>query len=138
MNKYDFIHSNKYIDENKIKDFIDTNVNINKKLINDFDEIYGICKHIANNKTNEEVNLLLAEELSELIRPLLKLERWNWADEFLRCEYKDIINNLYEELSDVIIMLFQFISKNDILIDKLTDEISKKLIRIYETKYGIK
>lgn len=138
MNKYDFIHSNKYIDENKIKDFIDTNVNINKKLINDFDEIYGICKHIANNKTNEEVNLLLAEELSELIKPLLKLERWNWADEFLRCEYKDIINNLYEELSDVIIMLFQFISKNDILIDKLTDEISKKLIRIYETKYGIK
>lgn len=138
MNKYDFIHSNKYIDENKIKDFIDTNVNINKKLINDFDEIYGICKHIANNKTNEEVNLLLAEELSELIKPLLKLERWNWADEFLRCEYKDIINNLYEELSDVIIMLFQFISKNDILIDKLTDEISKKLIRIYETKFGEK
>ena len=138
MNKYDFIHSNKYIDENKIKDFIDTNVNINKKVINDFDEIYGICKHIANNKTNEEVNLLLAEELSELIRPLLKLERWNWADEFLRCEYKDIINNLYEELSDVIIMLFQFISKNDILIDKLTDEISKKLIRIYETKFGEK
>lgn len=136
MNKYDFIHSNKYIDENKIKDFIDTNVNINKKLINDFDEIYNICKHIANNKTNEEVNLLFAEELSELIKPLLKLERWNWADEFLRCEYKDIINNLYEELSDVIIMLFQFISKNDILIDKLTDEISKKLIRIYETKFG--
>ena len=138
MNKYDFIHSNKYIDENKIKDFIDTNVNINKKLINDFDEIYGICKHIANNKTNEEVNLLFAEELSELIKPLLKLERWNWADEFLRCEYKDIINNLYEELSDVIIMLFQFISKNDILIDKLTDEISKKLIRVYETKFGEK
>lgn len=138
MNKYDFIHSNKYIDENKIKDFIDTNVNINKKLINDFDEIYNICKHIANNKTNEEVNLLFAEELSELIKPLLKLERWNWADEFLRCEYKDIINNLYEELSDVIIMLFQFIYKNDVLIDKLTDEISKKLIRIYETKFGEK
>lgn len=136
MNKYDFIHSNKYIDENKIKDFIDTNVNINKKLINDFDEIYGICKHIANNKTNEEVNMLLAEELSELIQPIIKLERWKTGDEFLRCEYKDIINNLYEELSDVIIMLFQFISKNDILIDKLTDEISKKLIRIYETKFG--
>lgn len=111
---------------------------MNKKLLSDFNDIYGICKHIANNKTNEEVNLLLAEELSELIRPLLKLERWNWADEFLRCEYKDIINNLYEELSDVIIMLFQFISKNDILIDKLTDEISKKLIRIYETKFGEK
>lgn len=138
MNKYDFIHSNKYIDENKIKDFIDTNVNINKKLINDFDEIYGICKHIANNKTNEEVNMLLAEELSELIQPIIKFERWKTGDEFLRCEYKDIINNLYEELSDVIIMLFQFISKNDILIDKLTDEISKKLIRVYETKFGEK
>lgn len=111
---------------------------MNKKVISDFDEIYDICKHIANNKTNEEVNLLFAEELSELIKPLIKLERWNWGDEFLRCEYKNIINNLYEELSDVIIMLFQFIYKNDILIDKLIDEISKKLIRVYETKFGEK
>ena len=123
MNKYDFKDTIANIDENKLKDF---------------NPIYKTCKHIANNKSSEEVNLLFAEELSELIKPLLKLERWNWADEFLRCEYKDIINNLYEELSDVIIMMFQFISKNDISIDKLTDEISKKLIRIYETKYGTK
>ena len=134
MNKYDFIHSNKYIDENKIKDFIDTNVNINKKLINDFDEIYSICKHIANNKTNEEVNLLLAEELSELIKPLLKLERWNWADEFLRCEYSDIRNSIYEELADVIITLLQFIYKNDIIYKDLVDKISDKLLRFYDTK----
>ena len=123
MNKYDFIDTVKTIDESKIKDF---------------DTIYDICKDIADRKLNSDVNMLLAEELSELIQPIIKLERWKTGDEFLRCEYKDIINNIYEELSDVIIMLFQFIHKNDVLIDKLTDEISKKLIRVYETKYGEK
>ena len=121
MNKYDFIDTVITIDESKIKDF---------------DTIYDICKDIADRKLNSDVNMLLAEELSELIQPIIKLERWKTGDEFLRCEYKDIINNIYEELSDVIIMLFQFIHKNDVLIDKLTDEISKKLIRVYETKYG--
>lgn len=123
MNKYDFIDTVITIDESKIKDF---------------DTIYDICKDIADRKLNSDVNMLLAEELSELIQPIIKLERWKTGDEFLRCEYKDIINNIYEELSDVIIMLFQFIYKNDVLIDKLTDEISKKLIRVYETKYGEK
>lgn len=121
MNKYDFIDTVITIDESKIKDF---------------DTIYDICKDIADRKLNSDVNMLLVEELSELIQPIIKLERWKTGDEFLRCEYKDIINNIYEELSDVIIMLFQFIYKNDVLIDKLTDEISKKLIRVYETKYG--
>ena len=111
---------------------------MNKKLLSDFNDIYDICKDIADRKLNSDVNMLLAEELSELIQPIIKLERWKTGDEFLRCEYEDIINNLYEELSDVIIMLFQFIYKNDVLIDKLTDEISEKLIRVYETKFGKK
>ena len=137
MNKYDFKDTIKRIDNNNyIKDKIKDNINDNS--IKCFNIIFDACKDIADRKTNSEVNMLLVEELSELIKPLVKLERWNWADEFLRCEYKDIISNLYEELSDVIIMLFQFIYKNDILIDKLTDEISKKLIRVYETKFGEK
>lgn len=123
MNKYDFIDSVITIDESKIKDF-----NI----------IYESCKELADNKPCIGINMLLAEELSELIQPIIKLERWETGDEFLRCEYTDILDNIYEELSDVIIMLFQFVYKYDIDYEKITDKISEKLIRVYETKYGKK
>lgn len=123
MNKYDFIDSVITIDESKIKDF---------------NTIYESCKELADNKPCIAVNMLLAEELSELIQPIIKLERWETGDEFLRCEYRDILDNIYEELSDVIIMLFQFVYKYDIDYDKITDKISEKLIRVYETKYGEK
>lgn len=111
---------------------------MNENELKAFNIIYDACKDIAERKTNEEVNLLLVEELSELIKPLIKLERWNWADEFLRCEYTDIRNNVYEELADVIIMLLQFIYKNDIMYKDLVDKISDKLIRFYDTKHGEK
>lgn len=107
---------------------------MNENELKAFNIIYDACKDIAERKTNEEVNLLLVEELSELIKPLIKLERWNWADEFLRCEYTDIRNNVYEELADVIIMLLQFIYKNDIIYKDLVDKISAKLLRFYDTK----
>ena len=123
MNKYDFIDSVITIDESKIKDF---------------NTIYESCKELADNKPCIAVNMLLAEELSELIQPIIKLERWETGDEFLRCEYRDILDNIYEELSDVIIMLFQFVYKYDIDYEKITDKISEKLIRVYETKYGEK
>ena len=96
--------------------------------------IYNICKHIADNRHSTEVNILLAEELSELIKPVMKLERFNNCDKSLRCDYHDISDNLYEELADVIIMICQFIHKNKISHENLLDEISKKLIRYYETK----
>ena len=123
MNKYDFIDSVITIDESKIKDF---------------NTIYESCKELADNKPCIAVNMLLAEELSELIQPIIKLERWETGDEFLRCEYRDILDNIYEELSDVIIMLFQFVYKYDIDYEKIIDKISEKLIRVYETKYGEK
>lgn len=123
MNKYDFIDSVITIDESKIKDF---------------NTIYESCKELADNKPCIAVNMLLAEELSELIQPIIKLERWETGDEFLRCDYRDILDNIYEELSDVIIMLFQFVYKYDIDYEKITDKISEKLIRVYETKYGEK
>ena len=78
--------------------------------------------------------MLFIEELSELIKPIAKLQRWTFGDGFLRCEYKDIIDNIYEELADVIIMMFQFISKNEIDYKNLLNKISEKLIRYYETK----
>ena len=100
---------------------------------NDYKMIYDICKYIASNKHNAEVNILLVEELSELIKAVMKLERYNMCDKGLRCNYHDIYNNIYEELADVTIMLFQFIYKNKISHQNLLDEISKKIIRYYET-----
>ena len=100
-------------------------------------EIYNImnvCKHIADGKSSEEIDILLIEELSELIKSITKIHRWTFGDEFLRCEYKDIIENIYEELADVIIMMFQFIYKNEIQEQDLLNKISEKLIRYYETK----
>ena len=70
----------------------------------EINNIYNVCKHIAENKAIEEIDILFIEELSELIKSITKLQRWIFGDEFLRCEYKDIIDNIYEELADVIIM----------------------------------
>ena len=100
----------------------------------EINNIMNVCKYIAENKTIEEIDVLFIEELSELIKPISKLQRWTFGDEFLRCEYKDIIDNIYEELADVIIMMFQFIHKNEISCKDITDKISEKIIRYYETK----
>ena len=102
---------------------------MNSEIIN----IYNVCKHITENKHSTEVNVLLVEELSELIKAVIKLERYNFCDITLRCDYPDIYNKIYEELADVIIMICQFIHKNKISHQNLLDEISKKLIRYYET-----
>lgn len=135
MNKYDFKDTIKRIDNNNFsKDKLKNNINDNS--IKAFNIIFDACKDIADRKTNNEVNMLLVEELSELIKPIIKLERWNWADDFLRCEYTDIRNNIYEELADVIITLLQFIYKNDIIYKDLVDKISDKLLRLYDIKYG--
>lgn len=135
MNKYDFKDTIKRIDNNNyIKDTLKNNINDNS--IKAFNIIFDACKDIADRKSNNEVNMLLVEEISELIKPVIKLERWNWADEFLRCEYSDIRNNIYEELADVIITLLQFIYKNDIIYKDLVDKISDKLLRLYDIKYG--
>ena len=100
---------------------------------NEYKMIYDICKYIASNKNFREVNELLVEELSELIKAVMKLERYNMRDKSLRCDYHDIYNNIYEELADVVIMMIQFIYKNKISQENLIEEISKKLVRYYET-----
>ena len=92
------------------------------------------CKDIADNKHSTELNNLLVEELSELIKAVMKLERFNFCDNTLRCNYHDIYNNIYEELADVIIMMLQFIHKNNIEREELLNKMCKKLIRYYETK----
>ena len=93
-----------------------------------------VCNDIADNKTNREVNELLVEELSELIQAVVKLQRWDNGETTLRYNIDEIYDNLYEELVDVIIMMSQFIYKNNIECEKLLNKMCKKLIRYYETK----
>ena len=100
----------------------------------DFNIINTVCKDIADNKTNREVNELLVEELSELIKATIKLQRWDNGETTLRYNIDEIYNNLYEELADVIIMMLQFMYKNNIECEKLLNKMCKKLIRYYETK----
>ena len=52
------------------------------------------CIDIAENKHSKEVNDLLVEELSELIKAVMKLERFNYCDNTLRCNYHDIYNDI--------------------------------------------
>ena len=99
-----------------------------------FKIINASCIEIAENKTNREVNELLVEELSELIKPVIKLQRWDNGETTIRYNIDEICNNLYEELGDVIIMMLQFIHKNNIEYEKLLNKICKKLIRYCETK----
>ena len=107
-------------------------------MISDIDLSFKIinasCIEIAENKTNKEVSELLIEELSELIKAVIKLQRWNNGETTLRYNIDEINNNLYEELGDVIIMMLQFIYKNKIEYKDLLNKMSKKLIRYYETK----
>ena len=102
------------------------------------------CKDIADKKTNKEVTELLIEELlelikavekleTELIKAVVKLERWDNGETTLRYNIDKIYNNLYEELGDVIIMILQFIYKNRINYNDLIEKISAKLVRYYET-----
>ena len=93
-----------------------------------------VCNDIADNKTNIQVTELLIEELSELMQAVIKLERWDMGEITLRYNIDEIYNNLYEELGDVIIMIIQFIHKNNIEYEKLLNKMCKKLIRYYETK----
>ena len=62
---------------------------------NEYKMICDICKYIASNKHSTEVNDLLVEELSELIKAVIKLERYNFCDNTLRCNYHDIYITIY-------------------------------------------
>ena len=102
---------------------------MNSEIIN----IYNVCKHIADNKIRIEVNELFIEELSELIQAVVKLERWINGETTLRYNIDEIYNNLCEEIADVIIMMLQFIHKNNIEHKELLNKMCDKIIRYYET-----
>ena len=98
------------------------------------DIINMACIDIAKEKTGIEINTMLIEELSELIKSITKLQRWDNGETTIRYNIDEIYNNLYEELGDVIIMMLQFIHKNNIECEELLNKMCKKLIRYYETK----
>ena len=98
------------------------------------DIINMVCIDIAKEKTGIEINTMLIEELSELIKSITKLQRWDNGETTLRYNIYDIYNNLYEELADVLIMMLQFIYKNNLECEKLLNKMCGKLIRYYETK----
>ena len=104
------------------------------KLLFSSNIINMVCNDIADNKTNIQVTELFIEEISELIKPVIKLQRWDNGETTLRYNIDEIYNNLYEELGDVIIMMLQFIHKNNIECEKLLNKMCKELIRYYETK----
>ena len=104
------------------------------KLLFSSNIINMVCNDIADNKTSREINELLIEEISELIKPVIKLQRWDNGETTLRYNIDEIYNNLYEELADVIIMMLQFIYKNNLECEKLINKMCGKLIRYYETK----
>ena len=74
--------------------------------------INTVCKDIAVNKTNKEVTELLIEELlelikavekleTELIKAVVKLERWDNGETTLRYNIDEIYNNLVERFEIV-------------------------------------
>ena len=128
MNNKNYYFSNDSVNDRINKEKINiSDIDLSLKIIN------MVCKDIAVNKTNIEVSELLIEELSELIKAVVKLERWDNGETTLRYSIDEISNNLYEELGDVIIMICQFIHKNKLSQQNLIDAISLKIISYYET-----
>ena len=137
MNNKNYYFSNDSVNDRINKEKINiSDIDLSLKIIN------MACKDIAKEKTGKETNIMLIEELSELIKAVekletelikavVKLERWGNRETTLRY---NIYNNLYEELADVIIMMLQFIYKNNIECEELLNKMCIKLIRYYETK----
>ena len=129
MNNKNYYFSNASVNNRINKEKINiSDIDLSLKIIN------ASCIEISENKTNIQVTELLIEELSELIKAVIKLQRWDNGETTLRYNIYDIYNNLYEELADVIIMMLQFIYKNNLECEKLLNKMCKKLIRYYETK----
>ena len=129
MNNKNYYFSNDSVNDRINKEKINiSDIDLSLKIIN------MACKDIAKEKTGKETNIMLIEELSELIKSITKLQRWDNGETTLRYNIDEIYNNLYEELADVIIMMLQFIHKNNIECEELLNKMCKKLIRYYETK----
>ena len=77
----------------------------------DFNIINTVCKDIADNKTGIEVSELLIEELSELIKAVIKLERWDNGDFYTFTE-----SNMLERVKQMKVERFDIVSEKLIVI----------------------
>ena len=126
MNNKNYYFSNDSVNDRINKEKINiSDIDLSLKIIN------MACKDIAKEKTGKETNIMLIEELSELIKSITKLQRWDNGETTLRYNIDEIYNNLCEEIADVIIMMLQFIHKNNIERKELLNKMCKKLIRYY-------
>ena len=99
----------------------------------DLEYIHSRCKELAEQKSKNEIPILLEEELAELIHPLIKYERYVTKDKTLRDNIEEINQRLYEEISDVIVTLFQFIYLFNFSYEKIMKICNEKIDRTFET-----
>ena len=99
----------------------------------DLEYIHSRCKELAEKKTKNEMPLLLAEELAELTHPLMKYNRYIRKDITLLDDINQIEENIYEEISDVIVTLFQFIHVFNFSYEKIMRICNEKIDRTFET-----
>lgn len=86
-------------------------------------------EYIADMSSSEQVVLVTTEELAETIQALSKVGRALRGDITLRKEYSSIIEELYEEIADAYITLFQVERKFKLSKKRLDDIIEYKVIR---------
>ena len=99
----------------------------------DLEYIHSRCKELAEEKPFNQMSMLLAEELAELIQAIMKYERYIAEDKALSDDIDQIEENLYEEISDVIVTLFQFIHLFNISYEKIIKICNEKIDRTFET-----
>ena len=99
----------------------------------DLEYIHSRCKELAEKKSYNELPILLAEELAELIHPLMKFMRYINEDITMIDDINQIEEKLYEEISDVIVTLFQFIYLFNFSYEKILKISNEKIDRTFET-----
>ena len=99
----------------------------------DLEYIHSRCEELAEDKTYNEITILLAEELAELTQCLMKYERFLAKDRALSVDINQIEEGLYEEISDVIVSLFQFIYGFNFSYWKIIRKCNEILDRTFET-----
>ena len=99
----------------------------------DLEYVHTRCKELAEENSFKQLSMLLAEELAELIQAIMKYGRYVAVDRTLSKDINQIEENLYEEISDVIVTLFQFIHLFDISYEKIIEICNEKINRTFET-----
>ena len=99
----------------------------------DLEYVHSRCRELAEEKLHLEMPILLAEELAELIQPLMKYMRYINEDITMLDDIDQINENIYEEISDVIVSLFQFTHLFNFSYEKIIRICNEKIDRTFET-----